>query len=125
MTQLKHLLGCLELTDWDVFFKNDDSDLNLVTDKISSYLTFCTKSVIRSKQVRLYPNNKPWVTKHLKICLNKKKLAFLSGDKNFLSKRKCSDRNQGWQKSTIKTKWRGHLQQGMSGRPGKDTGSQT
>ncbi len=78
---IETLRGCLELTDWDVFFKNNDSDLNLVTDSVSSYLTFCTNSVIPSKKVRLYPNNKPWVTKDLKICLNKKKLPFLNGDR--------------------------------------------
>ena len=64
-----------------LFPKNSNSDLNQVTDSVTSYLTFCADSVIPSKQVRLYPNNKPWVTKDLKICLNKTKLAFLSGDR--------------------------------------------
>lgn len=77
---IEELRGRIESTDWNVFFKND-SDLNLLTDSISSYLTFCTDAVIPSKQVRLHPSNKPWVTKGLKICLNKKKLAFLSGDR--------------------------------------------
>lgn len=78
---IEELRGCIESTDWDVFFKNNDPDLDLLTDSISSYLTFCTDVVIPSKQVRLHPRNEPWVTKDLKICLNKKKLAFLSGDR--------------------------------------------
>lgn len=39
---IEELRGCIELTDWDVFFKNNDSDLKLLTDSIPSYLTFCT-----------------------------------------------------------------------------------
>lgn len=50
------LRGCLELTDWDVFFKNNNSESVTRLRSISSYLTFCTNSVIPSKQVRLYPN---------------------------------------------------------------------
>lgn len=70
---IEELRGCIESTDWDVYFKNNYFDLNLLTDSIFSYLTFCTDAIIPSKQVRLHPNNKPWVTKDLKICLNKKK----------------------------------------------------
>ena len=86
----------MELTAWDVFFKNNDSDLNLVTDSVSSYDTFCTNTVIPSKQVRLYPNNKPWVTKDLKICLNKKKLAFLSGDRQKFFELEKEFRQKSW-----------------------------
>lgn len=34
-----------------MFFKNNDSDLNLLTDSVSSHLIFCTDSFILSKQV--------------------------------------------------------------------------
>lgn len=77
--------GGIELTDWDVFFKNNDSDLYLLTDSISSYLIFCTDSFSLSKQVRLYRNNRPWVTKDLKMYLNKKIRVFLIGDKQKLN----------------------------------------
>ena len=91
------------------------------TDKNSSYLTFCTNSVIPSKQVSLYPNNKPWVTKYLKICLNKKKLAFLSGDrqkvfeleKEFIQKSRLAKihyKNKGERKFTtgnVREAWQG------------------
>ncbi|XP_055498465.1 uncharacterized protein LOC129701356 [Leucoraja erinacea] len=56
--------------------------LNLLTDSNSSYLSFCVDAVIPTKQVKLYPNNKPWVTKDLKQCLNNKNVAFLQGDKH-------------------------------------------
>lgn len=98
--------GCLDSTDWDVFFKNNDFDLNLFTDSISFYRTFCTDDVVPSKQVRLHTNNKPWVTKDLNICLNKKRLAFLSGDRRKVKRDRDRGRNQGWLKSTRRTTWR-------------------
>ena len=35
-----------------------------------------------TKQVKLYPNNKLWITKDLKQCLKNKKVAFLQGVKH-------------------------------------------
>ena len=32
------------------------------------------------KTIRIFPNNKPWITKDRKVMLNQKKLAFLQGD---------------------------------------------
>lgn len=48
---VEKLTGGIELTDWDVFFKNNDSDLNLLADSVYSHLIFCTDSFILSKQV--------------------------------------------------------------------------
>ena len=73
------LAGCFEATDWDVFF--DETDNDQVTDAITSYVRFCEDNVVQTKEVKIYPNNKPWVTKDLKQCLNEKKAAFLSGDR--------------------------------------------
>ena len=36
--------------------------------------------VIQTKTVRIFLNNKPWITKELKGILNEKKHAFLNGD---------------------------------------------
>jgi hypothetical protein len=35
---------------------------------------------VTTKEVRFFSNNKPWITKDLKQCLNEKKAAFLRGD---------------------------------------------
>ena len=48
---------------------------------MSSYVTFCEETVIKTKSVHVYPNNKAWVTKDLKVHLNQKKLVFLKGKK--------------------------------------------
>ena len=50
-------------------------------DVVTSYIKFCVDSVIPSKQITIFPNNKPWVTKdlNLKAVLNKKKRTFYQG----------------------------------------------
>ncbi len=54
--------------------------MNEITDTISAYIQFCEKNVIGTKTVRIFPNNKTWVSKDLKRCLNDKKRSFCSGD---------------------------------------------
>lgn len=73
------LRGCFEATDWDVFFQ-DETDNDRLTDAITSYVQFCEENVVATKHVRIYSNNKPWITKDLKQCLNEKKVAFMKGD---------------------------------------------
>lgn len=58
-------------------FFNTGNDMNEITDTISAYIQFCEKNVIGTKMVRIFPNNKTWVSKDLKRCLNEKKDSFL------------------------------------------------
>lgn len=73
------LRNCFETTDWDMFF-DLCRDPHELTDRITSYIQFSEKSIINTKEVRVFPNNKPWLTKDMKRCLNDKKMAFLRGD---------------------------------------------
>ena len=75
---------CFRATDWDVFFDSSASDQNVLTDTITSYIKFCEDTVIHSKAVRIFPNNKPWISKGLKQCLAEKNVALLQGDKHRL-----------------------------------------
>ena len=70
--------GCFESTEWSMFFDSCSSHDELA-ETLSDYLRFCEDCVITS--VIIFPNNKPWVTKELKIYLNKKKYAFIRGNK--------------------------------------------
>lgn len=74
------LKGCFECTDWSVFF-DGDSDLDSISDKVTCYINYCVEAVIPCKQIKIFPNNKPWVTREVKAAINKKKAAFYSGDK--------------------------------------------
>lgn len=53
---------------------------------IIDHIIFCIDSVITTKTLHGLPNNKPWVTKDIKESLNKKKVAFRSGDKGEMKK---------------------------------------
>ncbi len=72
------LQDCFDRTEWDIF-KTSCVDSDELADVVSSYIHFCEESVIPRKNVRIYSNNKPWVTKSLKHVLNEKKLFFYQG----------------------------------------------
>ena len=50
----------------------------------------CVDSVLPTKTVKTYPNNKPWVSGKSKSLLNKKKLAHIHKDE--IHKEKLKDR---------------------------------
>ena len=75
------LRGCFECTDWTVFF-DGDNDPDSISDKVTCYINYCVESIIPCKSIKIFPNNKPWVTREVKIAINKKKAAFYSGDKD-------------------------------------------
>jgi hypothetical protein len=77
---VQQLQGCYECTDWDMFIESSNS-VDEATDVISSYITFCEDTIIEKKEVKIFPNNKPWISKSLKRTINEKKVAFQSGNK--------------------------------------------
>ena len=42
---------------------------------------FCVECTIPQKTVKMFPNNKPWITERIKGIINRKKLAFLKNGK--------------------------------------------
>lgn len=48
---------------------------------ISSYISFCVDSVLDSKIVKVYANDKPWINSSLKALLHRRQEAFAEGDK--------------------------------------------
>ncbi len=73
------LQGCFDCTDWDVF-RNSCNSLDELTDVVTSYVSFCVDIVIPVKKCKVFPNNKPWVSKQLKHALNEKKRVYFQGD---------------------------------------------
>lgn len=71
--------ACYDCTDWDMFTEVCGEDLDQLVDVICSYVTFCRDMIIPCKRVKIYPNNKPWVTKSVKACIQAKKHAFKHG----------------------------------------------
>ena len=62
------LKGCFETTDWDTFFHDEDclNDHDRLMDTINDYIVFCVDSIIKTKELKIFPNNKPWINKELK-----------------------------------------------------------
>ncbi|XP_070406311.1 leucine-rich repeat- and IQ domain-containing protein 1 isoform X2 [Nothobranchius furzeri] len=58
------LRGCFECTDWSVFTEGCDcDDVDDIADTVTCYVNFCTDLVLPCKQVKVFANNKPWVTR--------------------------------------------------------------
>ena len=53
-------------------------NVNEGTDVISLYINFCEDMLIPIKMVRIFPKNKPWITKAPQKTINEKKIAFKS-----------------------------------------------
>lgn len=54
------LQGCMDCTDWNVFV-DSSSDLDELTDFVSSWVSYCEDIVTPGKMVKVYPNSRPWV----------------------------------------------------------------
>ena len=68
-------------------FKENSENVQELNECVNDYITFCEDMCVEKKEVVIYPNNKPWLTKELKDRLNEKKNIFLKGDKNSLKQK--------------------------------------
>lgn len=78
------LQDCFECTDWDALCQPHGDNIGDMMDCITEYIKFCEDTVMPPRNVRCFPNNKPWITCELKALLNDKKRALRSGDKEEL-----------------------------------------
>ena len=74
----EQLRGCFECTEWSVLVDSCDN-VSGAADVVSSYVTFCEDMLIPTKTVKVFPNNKAWISKSIKSTLNEKKIAFQTG----------------------------------------------
>ena len=69
-------------TDWDMILDSCDN-IHDATDVRSDYITFCEDMIIPKKTVKVYPNNKPWVSsKSLKKKTLNEKITFQARDQH-------------------------------------------
>ena len=61
---------CFEYTDWQVFLDGCSDNPDEFTDTVTSYIQFCEETIIPTKTVSIFPNNKPWISKELKSILS-------------------------------------------------------
>lgn len=56
----QQLQDCFENTNWDVF---EHQDLEEQTSAVLGYITHCVDTVTNEKEIQVYPNQKPWITR--------------------------------------------------------------
>lgn len=59
---------------------NTSDSLEELNSVVTDYTGFCVDSVIPDTTFRVFPNDKPWVNKELKLALKRKRRAFEQGD---------------------------------------------
>ena len=69
---ITRLQGVFECTDWNVF-KESAMNFNEVAESVVQYIKFCINYCVPTKRCKIYSNNKPWITKHIKRILNSNK----------------------------------------------------
>ncbi len=79
---LFQLQDCFEHTDWSIF---EHHDLTVYTEAVLKYITFCMETVTVVRHIRVFPNQKPWMTSEVKSLLRSRNIAFRSGDKDLYS----------------------------------------
>ena len=65
---IETLKGCFLSTEWSIFHEMDVDNAN---ETVTDYIQFCLDNVIPQKEKTVYPNNKPYITKEVKDCINR------------------------------------------------------
>ncbi|XP_072769008.1 uncharacterized protein [Nerophis lumbriciformis] len=79
---LPKLQDCFQHTDWDLF---QQQELETATGTVLDYIKFCIGNVTVEKNIRVYPNKKPWMTSQVRTLLRARDAAFRSGDRALYS----------------------------------------
>uniref|UniRef100_A0A3B1IGL0 Reverse transcriptase domain-containing protein n=1 Tax=Astyanax mexicanus TaxID=7994 RepID=A0A3B1IGL0_ASTMX len=76
----EELQDCFDCTDWSVF-EDATGDLDVLTDTVTSYISFCEGMCVPTKTFRIFNNNKPWFTASLNQLRKAKEKAYSNGDR--------------------------------------------
>ncbi|CAG6018054.1 unnamed protein product [Menidia menidia] len=79
---LPRLQDCFENTQWEAFYHED---LDIFTDAVLSYIKYCIGNVTVEKSIWVFPNQKPWMTRQVRMLLRARDSAFRSGDRALYS----------------------------------------
>lgn len=76
-------------------------DFDSLMDIKCSYIAFYRDMIIPGKEVRMYGNNKPWVTKSVKSSIQRSKLAFEEATASNLTISTLTLTRRMWKKLSI------------------------
>ncbi|XP_078000927.1 uncharacterized protein LOC144453491 [Glandiceps talaboti] len=80
---IQDLRESLQCTNWDMFV-NTITSVNELVETIGAYINFCIETVVPTKIVKIFPNNKQWITTKVKELINRKKGIFALKNKDQL-----------------------------------------
>ncbi len=83
------LQACFNLSDWTVF-EAVASDLDELTETVTSYISFCEDVCIQTRTHLTYNNDKPWFTAKLRQLRQAKVDAYRKGDRVLNKQAKCT-----------------------------------
>lgn len=70
---ISQLHDCFENTDWELFAQS--TDLEEYDSSVLAYIAFCTNTVLATKTIKVFPNQKPWFDRHVcGLCLGQRPL---------------------------------------------------
>lgn len=64
---IETLKGCFQCTEWNIFHR---LDVDTAAETVTDYIQFCVDNTIPKKEITVYPNNKSYITKEVKDCIN-------------------------------------------------------
>ena len=64
-----------------MFFYESCEDVEEMNDVVTEYVKFCESLCVNTKEIKCFPNNKPWVSKDIKMAINEKNIAYAMKDK--------------------------------------------
>lgn len=73
----EQLKACFDWTNWEIFREDSLDEMTRVT---NDYINFCVQLVVPTKEIKIYPNNKSYVTRDIKKVINTRKVAFKDKD---------------------------------------------
>ena len=79
---LSQLQDCFGHTDWSIL---EQQDLQGFTDTVLSYIKYCTDNVTVDKNIKVYPNRKPWMTSEVQSLLRARNATFKTKDSTMYS----------------------------------------
>ena len=69
-----------------MFQEDFGNDIEGLRRCVTDYIRLCEGSAVPIRKLRFFPNNKPWINTDVKLLLNRKKKAFMAGDKGIAQK---------------------------------------
>ena len=82
---IEELNSSFDHTDWNIFIEACDNPDEIV-DTISEYINFNIDMIIPEKEVKLYPNNKPWINSSLRKQIVETHEMYTSNDPEYEAK---------------------------------------